>query len=187
MPADFLDSYVTVSERIARWYVDNPDGRIVADPPTVVEIAGKTFIASTARAYRSPDDSAPCQGSAWEPYPGTTNFTRDSEAMNAESSAVGRALALAGIEVKRGMASREEVRNRQPAPPKPVDRITAHHHEALLARIHALPKDVQDAIKPLVKEGPKLSEMTADQTGEAEAFLDLIESEFMPDNGGVPS
>lgn len=62
-----------------------------------------------------------------------------------------------------------------PAPPAPVDRITAYHHEAILARIHALPKEVQDAIKPLVKAGPKLSEMTADQTGEAEAFLDLME------------
>lgn len=172
-----LDGYVPVSERIEKWYCDNPDGRIVADPPSVVQLGERVFIASTARAYRTPDDPTPSQGSAWEPYPGPTPYTRDSEAQNAETSAVGRALALAGIEVKRGMASREEVQARQPAPRTPVDRISAFHHEALLARIHALPQEVQDAIRPLVKEGPKLSEMTADQTGQAEAFLDLIETE----------
>ncbi len=62
-------------------------------------------------------------------------------------------------------------------PRAPVDRITAYHHEALVNRLRALPEDVREAIKPMVAAGPKLSEMTADQTNEAEAFLDLIEGD----------
>ena len=170
--ADFLDGYVPVAERIVAWYALYPDGRIVADPPTVVDVAGHLHLASTARAYRTPDDPCPCQGSAFEPYPGKTNFTRDSEAQNAETAAVGRALALAGIEVKRGFASREEVRNRQP---DPIRSVTKAQSNLLLARIKKLPPEVQDAIRPLVKAGPRLDLLPAEQLAEAEAFLELVE------------
>jgi len=53
---------------------------------------------------------------ASEPVPGKTNFTRDSELMNAETSAWGRALiAVGAADAKRGIASANEVRNRQQA------------------------------------------------------------------------
>lgn len=108
-----LSDYVDVAERIAKFYAQYPDGRIAASPPRVESIDGKSFIAVTASVYRSETDPQPCIGSAWEPFPGKTPYTRESEAMNAETSAVGRALALAGIEVRRSISSRDEVQARQ--------------------------------------------------------------------------
>ena len=72
------------------------------------------FIAYTAEAYRGPDDQAPGVGAAWEIYPGRTPYTLGAELMNAETSAWGRAIIAVGAsDSKRGIASREEVRNRQ--------------------------------------------------------------------------
>lgn len=108
-----MKDYVEVKERVQQFYATYPDGRIASDPPRVVEIGDRLFVEVTTRAYRSPDDPCPCVGSAWEPFPGRTTFTKDSEMMNAETSAIGRALAAAGVAVSRSMASANEVRNRQ--------------------------------------------------------------------------
>jgi len=69
----------------------------------------QTYIQVTTTVWRTPDDPSPCVGSAWELYPGRTPYTKESEAMNAETSAVGRALWAAGIEARRGAASAEDV------------------------------------------------------------------------------
>lgn len=167
-----MDDYVPVADRIARWYDDNPDGRIVADPPQLLDVGGRYFIASTARAYRTPDDPCPSQGSAWEPYPGATSFTRDSEAQNAETSAVGRALALAGVEVKRGMASREEVQNRQVEPAAPANEIVA-----LKDVLKSLPDFMQDDVKAWVKKGKKLETLTMIEVADAWRFVNACVGE----------
>lgn len=71
------------------------------------------FIVYTAVAYRTAEDSKPGMGTAWEPYPGQTPYTSGSEMMNAETSAWGRAIVAAlAADAKRGVSSREEVRNR---------------------------------------------------------------------------
>jgi hypothetical protein len=103
-----------------------PNGCLAMDPPTVVEVDGKSYLMGQARAYRTPEDLTPGIGTAWEPVPGVTNFTRGSEAQNLETSAWGRAMAALGIETKRGIASAHEVRSargreQQPEPPAPVD------------------------------------------------------------------
>jgi hypothetical protein len=68
----------------------------------------------SAAAYRTPDDQLPGVGWAYEPIPGPTNFTRDSELQNAETAAWGRAMVAAlAVDTKKGIASSEEVRNRQ--------------------------------------------------------------------------
>lgn len=108
-----LGGYVTVAERIQKFYAANPDGRILAGVPEIVSIGDKTYLQVRASVLRSPEDRCPVVATAWEPYPGRTPYTRESEAMNAETSAVGRALALAGIEVQRDIASAEEAQNRQ--------------------------------------------------------------------------
>lgn len=110
-----LSSYVTVADRLLAFYSANPDGRIRCKRPRVVTIDDRTFLEVVATVYRSPDDRTPTVASAWEPYPGRTPYTRDSEAMNAETSAVGRALGLAGYGSTRSIASREEVAARQSA------------------------------------------------------------------------
>ncbi len=110
-----LGDYVDVDERIRRFYEKYPDGRIATlGIPQVTEIDGKRFIVAQAAAYRSPDDAQPCVGTAAEPFPGQTSYTKDSELMNAETSAWGRAIVAAGILAKaEKVASRGEVRNRR--------------------------------------------------------------------------
>jgi hypothetical protein len=105
--------YVEVSERIAEFREKHPDGSLQAE---IVPSPVEGFVVVKAYAYRTPDDQRPGVGLAWEPVPGKTNFTRDSELMNAETSAWGRALiAVGAADAKRGIASANEVRNRQAA------------------------------------------------------------------------
>lgn len=109
---DFLKDYVPVNVRLIRFYERYPDGIITTERPQIIEIAGKTFIESRASVFKTPE-SEPYSATAWEPFPGGTPYTKNSEAMNAETSAVGRALALAGIEVSKSIASANEVAARQ--------------------------------------------------------------------------
>jgi hypothetical protein len=123
-----LSEYVDVAERLRTFFDRYPDGSIQANPPTVVELDGKRFITVTASAYRNPADARPAVASAWEVWPGRTPYTKDSEAMNCETSAVGRALAFLGLNVRRSIATAQDVANRR-EPPK-IDK-------AVLARLRA--------------------------------------------------
>lgn len=105
--------YIEVGERIQLFYAKFPEGSLVAHHKPFVETVGdKTFIVYCAAAYRTPDDPRPGIGYAWEPVPGPTPFTKDSELMNAETSAWGRAIAALGFETREHIASREEVQAR---------------------------------------------------------------------------
>jgi hypothetical protein len=114
----FASDYIDVATRIVEFREKFPDGSLqpadLSKPFDIVEIGGKTFIVVVAAAYRGPDDARPGIGMAYEQFPGATPFTRGSELQNAETSAWGRAIvaALAG-DTKKGIASAEEVRNRQ--------------------------------------------------------------------------
>jgi hypothetical protein len=108
-----MDDYVPVVDRLAEAYTRWPELRLYEHPATVINIDGHAFVASTVTAHRSPEDTHPAQAPAWEPFPGKTSFTRESEMMNAATSAVGRVLALMGVAAKKSIASRDEVRNRQ--------------------------------------------------------------------------
>lgn len=116
--SQYLDDYVEVPERIIQFRERYPDGTLQAElVPSPVE----GFIVVKAYAYRTPDDQRPGVGWAWEPVPGKSNFTRDSELMNAETSAWGRALiAVGAADAKRGIASANEVRNRQQTTSRPA-------------------------------------------------------------------
>lgn len=108
-----LSDYVEVADRIATFRDKHPQGsfqvRFVEVPPPFNE----QFIAVEARAYRGPDDELPGIDIAWEPVPGKTSFTKDSEAMNASTSAVGRAIVYAlAADTHKGIASANEVRAR---------------------------------------------------------------------------
>jgi hypothetical protein len=108
-----LSDYVEVSDRIQMFYQRYEDGRLVTSGFEIRDIGDRTWIIVQAHAYRTPDDPHPGVGTAWEQYPGRTPFTRDSELMNAETSAWGRALAAVGIAVKQGIATREDVEARR--------------------------------------------------------------------------
>jgi hypothetical protein len=107
-----LSNYVDVPTRFAMALERWPELRLVENRPEVITLGEKTFIAVTVQAWRTPDDPIPAQATAWEPMPGLTPFTKNSEMMNASTSALGRVL---GFMMSFGpkMASAEEVRNRQ--------------------------------------------------------------------------
>lgn len=107
-----LDDYVDVAERIKLFYEQYPDGRLSTRDVRFCQWPSDGIVA-TAEAYRTADDPHPGVGTAWEPVPGKTSYTRDSEVQNAETAAWGRAIAACGIGTKRGIASREEVAARQ--------------------------------------------------------------------------
>lgn len=108
-----LSDYVEVAERIEKFYARFPEGSLRCKEIRTEEVGDATFLVYVAQAWRTPIDEAPGEGAAWEPVPGKTPYTRDSELMNAETSAWGRAIAALGFEVHRGIASANEVRNRR--------------------------------------------------------------------------
>jgi hypothetical protein len=123
-----LGNYNDVASRMTEFFKKYPDGRLqgsyefqqipiyLKDEETKRPVlAGeKTIIIYTARAYRNADDKLPGIGTASEPIPGLTSYTKDSEIMNAETSAWGRAiLALGASGTQKGVASRDEVAARR--------------------------------------------------------------------------
>ena len=127
-PLDYID----VATRIIEFREKYPTGSLQSwKDPYVIEVkmpdgSIKSFMVYSAAAYRSPDDKLPGVGYAWEPIPGPTNFTRDSELQNAETAAWGRAMVAAfAVDTKKGIASSEEVRNRQTETRTPTAKFVA--------------------------------------------------------------
>jgi len=122
-----LDDYIDVAQRIAEFRVKHPEGSLQPlnpeQPFDIRELVGTdkngkevrgTFIIYTAAAYRSPDDPRPGVGCAYEVFPGRTPYTAGSELQNAETAAWGRAIVAAlAADTRAGVASQQEVRNRQ--------------------------------------------------------------------------
>jgi hypothetical protein len=113
-----MDDYVPVNERIDAFYAKHPEGSLQSD---IFELSPDRVVIK-AWAYRTPDDPRPGVGHSSLNIPGSTPFTKFSEIENAETSAWGRAIAALGFEVKRGVSSREEVRNKQPQGGERVDK-----------------------------------------------------------------
>ena len=101
------DEYITVSERIEKFYAKFPQGRIIT---TIIEHSAETgFILMRAEVYREPDDALPAAtGHAYE-LRSAGHVQAGSYVEVCETSATGRALALLGFEVRRSVASREEM------------------------------------------------------------------------------
>ena len=104
--------YIEVKDRIQMFLDQYPEGSLQGSWEQV-EIAGEHMIVYTARAFRSMTDERPGVGTASEPFPGKTNFTRGSELANAETSAWGRAIVALGIAAHKGVASAQDVRKAQ--------------------------------------------------------------------------
>ena len=110
----FQLDYIDVATRIVEFRTQHPEGSLQQVSLDFREVNGGWWVIYTAAAYRTPDDARPGIGTAWEPIPGKTNFTRDNEVQNAETAAWGRAIVAAlAADTKRGIASAEEVRNSQ--------------------------------------------------------------------------
>jgi hypothetical protein len=116
-----LENYVDVRQRIQMFREKYPNGSLQPANPEkpyeILTVGDSTFIVYIACAYRSPEDTKPGIGSAMERIPGKTPYTKDSELMNAETSAWGRAIvASLAVEDSAPIASRQEVLNRREAP-----------------------------------------------------------------------
>lgn len=113
-----LGDYNDVSARLAEFRAKHPEGSLqpanLASPFEVKQIGDQLYIVVVAAAYRHENDTRPGVGMAYEIFPGRTPYTKGSELQNAETSAWGRAIVAAlAADTKKGVASYEEVRNRQ--------------------------------------------------------------------------
>lgn len=129
-----LGDYVDVPTRFRLALDKWPELRVVEEPAKIITIGDRTFISVTMTVYRDPSDPLPCVATCWENFPGLTPYTKNSEAMNCSTSALGRAL---GMMIPFGkMASFEEVQNRQhdtPAPTVSPSRGTQIRHDGTKA------------------------------------------------------
>jgi hypothetical protein len=131
--------YIDVAERLKLFYAAYPDGRLQTDRPWVEIVGDSVFVCCIAHAYRTADDISPSTGVAWEPVPGPTPFTKDSELMNAQTSAWGRAIVAAGIPSKK-IATAQDVQARQGAPAAEGDGRTAAQNRNLWRIVSDLEK-----------------------------------------------
>lgn len=110
-----LENYETVEERITRFYQDHPEGRIVTDNLTTDEDRLRAQWVVYASVYFSREDQADglprASGLAFE-VDGGSGANKMAALENAETSAIGRALANAGYSGAR-RPSREEMSKAQ--------------------------------------------------------------------------
>lgn len=187
-----MDDYVDVAQRIHDFYERYPGGRLtMGSPPQVMEIGGKPYIWYHARAYRDAEDVFPGDGWAAEPVPGPTLFTKDSELMNAETAAWGRAIVALGFSTKK-IASAQEVKARQPdtglAAAKPaVPPAETHDLVVLQAKLLELAAEYGMELQPLrdkieaQKQRPGFVDWLHRQIAAAESSLELRKAQEQAD------
>lgn len=108
-----LSDYIDVAERERQFFERYPEGRIQVDLVDVRRGDGEIGAwMAKATIWRDTEDPIPVIDFAVELVPGKTSYTRDSEAMNASTSAVGRAIILAGFPSKH-IASANEMQARE--------------------------------------------------------------------------
>ena len=117
----FAEDYIDVAERLRAWYEAYPNARIETS------IVSHTDSRVTVKALAFRGDTTDEQDTKPRPYgfeerpagvghssmaiPGSTPYTRGSELENCETSAVGRALVMAGLPSKK-VASSDEIRSK---------------------------------------------------------------------------
>ena len=150
-----LQGYVEVKDRIVTFREKHPEGclrPVNPEQPYSLELlrVGEDelcYIVYAAAAYRSPTDPMPGIGVAWEPFPGRTPYTRNSELMNAETSAWGRAIVAALAADAGPVATAEDVKRRRDDGDKAAAKVTPKPGpgaatEPQIRKLHALAKDL---------------------------------------------
>lgn len=153
-----LGDYNEVSSRIQEFREKHPDGSLQQVSMTFETVGGRDWVVYTAAAYRDPDDPRPGIGTAWEPIPGKTQFTKDSEVQNAETAAWGRALiAVGAADARKGIASRDEMQARHAEQDEAKKPRTAEY-KRLFAEADRARKNVDEPALKQVWEETQLGE-----------------------------
>ena len=141
--------YIDVATRIREFKSNYPEGSLQQIRLEVITLGDQLGILYVAAAYRHPGDERPGVGTAFEPVPAVNASMRGSEVMLAETSAWGRALVAIGADTKAGIASADEIRNRQQTPPAPA-------RETFIARANELSfSNDLDGLRALYAEATK--------------------------------
>lgn len=119
------NGYKMVSERHAQFCIDHKEGVVkntvehffydAAQQKGFVTVKSEVWKERSTAVKGEPADGV---GNASMPIPGPTSFTRNSEVENAETSALGRALAMIGYHAKESLASGEEIAAKDTGEPK---------------------------------------------------------------------
>jgi len=142
-----LKDYVEVNVRVEKFWEKYPDGRI----ETEIISWENGVIVMKASIYKNLTDNIPsANGFAYEKE-GSTFINKTSALENCETSAVGRALALMGFEIKKSIASKEEVENaklqqNEMVTPEQIGEIKTKALEFAQAR-NQPPEKVYEALK----------------------------------------
>lgn len=139
-----LQDYITVAERIEKFYEKYAEGRVITH--IIEHDAEKGFILMRAEVYRHADDALPAAtGHAFE-VRSEGYVQRTSYIEVCETSSVGRALALCGFEVKRGLSNREDAVKAAPAhTERPAEKAKAAAPSKPSAAAEVAPKKDQPA------------------------------------------
>jgi hypothetical protein len=172
-----MDGYVDVAERIRQFRAKYPEGSLQpfnpAEPFRICEIGGREFIVYTAVARRHPNDQNPGIAVAAEPVIGKTSYTRDSELMNAETSAWGRCIVAALAADTQKIASLDEVRNRQAEQADSSEHPAAQRREPSKQRREA-PKSGEGGSQPTGQISQKQVELLNRLAGERGMAHELL-------------
>jgi len=137
-----LEDYIEVNVRIEKFWKEHPNGRIQTE---IIKWENDTVVVK-ATVWKNKEDEKPdATGHAYEKE-GQGYINKTSALENCETSAVGRALAILGYEIKKSIASKEEVENAK----------------AIQNKIAALNKKRRTEIKAIVGNDKKLVQLVID-------------------------
>src|ERR1044072_7091424 len=103
-----LAHYEPVEERLARFWIDHPNGRVATDILSVAPPDGDSIVFVAYMYKDAADDHPAATGHAQETM-GSNPVNKTSWVENCETSAIGRALANMGYAPKGQRPSREEM------------------------------------------------------------------------------
>lgn len=118
-----LEEYETVEERIRKFYESNPDGRIITENKTTIEdrtVSTWVVFASVFLTAADQSNNLPkATGWAFE-IDGGNGANKTAALENAETSAIGRALANAGLSGNKRTTREEMTKVERGITPQPV-------------------------------------------------------------------